>query len=79
VRFEQTFTVASTPKSVFDYMADPANLRGQYRPNHHYQILDSPPTILSARGPQAWALTAGCGPRPRVCLPSGPTWPPRSH
>jgi uncharacterized protein YndB with AHSA1/START domain len=27
VRFEQTFTVASSPESVFDYMTDPANLR----------------------------------------------------
>ncbi|MFL5850356.1 MAG: SRPBCC family protein [Solirubrobacteraceae bacterium] len=27
MRFEQTFTVASSPESVFDYMTDPANLR----------------------------------------------------
>jgi uncharacterized protein YndB with AHSA1/START domain len=27
VRIEQTFTVASSPESVFDYMTDPANLR----------------------------------------------------
>jgi uncharacterized protein YndB with AHSA1/START domain len=27
VRFEQTFTVASSRESVFDYMTDPANLR----------------------------------------------------
>jgi uncharacterized protein YndB with AHSA1/START domain len=27
VRVEQTFTVASSPESVFDYLTDPANLR----------------------------------------------------
>ena len=27
MRFEQTFTVASSPESVFDYMTNPANLR----------------------------------------------------
>jgi uncharacterized protein YndB with AHSA1/START domain len=27
MRIEQTFTVASSPESVFDYVTDPANLR----------------------------------------------------
>ena len=27
MRFEQTFSVASSPEAVFDYMTDPANLR----------------------------------------------------
>jgi uncharacterized protein YndB with AHSA1/START domain len=39
VRFKQTFTVASSPESVFEYMTDPANLRDWQTSKTRVQVL----------------------------------------
>jgi uncharacterized protein YndB with AHSA1/START domain len=44
VRIEQTFTVASSPESVFDYMTNPANLRDWQTSKTRVEALtDGPP------------------------------------
>jgi hypothetical protein len=55
VRIEQTFTVASPPEAVFDYITDPANLRGWQTSKTRVEALSEGPRrqVPGARVDQA--------------------------